>query len=64
MRHILIIFSIFLLTSPLFGYPSGEQTVFYLEFFSGNMCKGFEDKVTQNQYNGDVQKRNRIVKEL
>jgi hypothetical protein len=31
---------------------------------SGNMLKGFEEKVTQPQYNGDVQKRNRIVKEL
>ena len=63
-KYILIILSILLLSSPLFGYRSGEHTLFWLETSSGNMWKGFEDKVTQPQYNGDVQKRNQIVKEL
>jgi len=63
-KHLLIILSILLLSSPLFGYPSGEHTFFWLETSSGNMWKGFEDKVTHPQYNGDVKNGTRIVKEL
>jgi len=48
----------------LFGYPSGEHTLFWLETSSGNMWKGFEDKVTHPQYNGDVKNGTRIVKDL
>ena len=64
MKHQLILLSILLLSSPLFGYPSGEHTLFWLETSSGNMWKGFEDKVTQPQYNGDVKNGTRIVKDL
>ena len=64
MKHLLIILSIPLFSSPLFGYSSGEHTLFWLETSSGNMWKGFEDKVTHPQYNGDVKNRTRIVKEL
>jgi len=42
----------------------GEHTLFWLETSSGNMWKGFEDKVTHPQYNGDVKNGTRIVKEL
>ena len=63
-KHLLIILSILLLSSPLFGYPSGEHTLFWLETSSGNMWKGFEDKVTHPQYNVDVKNGTRIVKEL
>ena len=64
MKHLLIILSILLLSSPLFGYRSGEHTLFWLETSSDNMWKGFEDKVTRPQYNGDVKNGARIVKEL
>ena len=64
MKHLLILISILLLSSPLFGYPSGEHTLFWLETSSGNMWKVFEDKVTHPQYNGDVKNGTRIVKEL
>ena len=63
-KHLLIILSILLLSSPLFGYRSGEHTLFWLETSSGNMWKGFEDKVTLPQNNGDVKNGTRIVKEL
>jgi len=63
-KHLLLILSFLLLSSPLFGYPSGEHTLFCLETSSGNMWKGFEDKVTHLQYNGDVKNGTQIVKEL
>jgi len=63
-KYILIILSILLLSSPLFGYRSGEHTLFWLETSSGNMWKGFEDKVTHPQYKGDVKNGTLIVKEL
>jgi len=53
-KHLLLILSILLLSSPLFGYPSGDHTFSWLETSSGNMWKGFEDKVTHPQYNGNV----------
>ena len=63
-KYILIILSILLHSSPLFGYRSGEHTLFWLETSSGNMWNGFEDKVTPPQYNGYVKNGTRIVKEL
>ena len=63
-KYILIILSILLLSTPLFGYPSGKHTFFWWETSSVNMWKGFEDKVTHPQYNGDVKNGTRIVKEL
>ena len=63
-KYILIILSIPLLSSPLFGYRSEEHTLFWLETSSCNMWKGFEDKVTHPLYNGDVKNDTRIVKEL
>ena len=63
-KHLLIILSILLLSSPLFGYRSGEHTLFWLETSSDNMWKGFEDKVTHPQYNNDVKNGTLIVKEL
>jgi len=63
-KHLLLILSFLLFSSPLFGYPSVEHTLFWLETSSGNMWKGFEDKVTHPQYNGDVKNGTRIVKDL
>jgi len=64
MKHILILLSVLLLSSPLFGNPKGGHTLYRWETSSGNMWKGFEDKVTHPQYNGDVKNGARIVKEL
>ena len=60
----LLTLSLLLLSSLLFGYPSGEHTFFWWETSSGNMWKGFEDKVNRPQHNGDVKNGTRIVKEL
>ena len=64
MKHLFIIFSILLLSSPLFGDNHQGETLYLWETSSGNMWKGFEDKVTHPQYNGDVKNGTRIVKEL
>ena len=64
MKHLLIMLSILLLSSPLFGHPKGEHTLYKWETSYGNMSKGFKDKVTHPQYNGDVRNGTRIVKEL
>ena len=53
MKHLLIILSIFLLSSPLFGQETG---VLYLyETSSGFVWKSFEDKDTQPKYKGQVE---------
>jgi len=64
MKHLLILLSFLHFSFPLFGFPSGEHTFFCKENYSGKMWKGFEDKVTHPQYNGDVKNGTRIVKEL
>jgi hypothetical protein len=63
-KHILIILSILLLSSPVIGNNHKGESLYFWETCSGNMWKGFEDKVTHPQYNGDVKNRTRIVKEL
>ena len=65
-KHLLILLSILILSSLLFGYPSGDHTFFWRETSSGNMWKGFKEKVTHPQYNGDVKNGTRTptVKEL
>jgi len=63
-KHLLILISILLLSSPVIGDNHKGETLYWLETSSGNMWKGFEDKVTHPQYNGDVKNGTRIVKEL
>mgnify|MGYP000327038397 CR=1 FL=1 len=45
------------ITSVPFSFRTDFQS-------QGNMWKGFEDKVTHPQYNGDVKNGARIVREL
>ena len=53
MKHLLIILSILLLSSPLFGQETG---VLYLyESSSGFVWKSFEDKDIQPKYKGQVE---------
>jgi len=52
-KHLLIILSFLLLSSPLFGQETG---VLYLwEISSGNVWKSFGDKDTQPKYKGQVE---------
>jgi len=53
MKHLLIILSILLLSSPLFGQETG---VLYLwDTSSGQVWKTFRDKDTQPKYKGQVE---------
>ena len=53
MKHLLILLSILLLSSPVVGQETG---VLYLwEISSGKVWKGFGDKDTQPKYNGQVE---------
>ena len=54
MKHILILLSVLLLSSPLFGNPKGGHTLYRWETSSGLVWKGFGDKETQDQYKGDL----------
>ena len=53
MRHILIILSLLLLTSPLFGDNHKGETLYRWETSSGYVWKGFGDKVTHRVYKGE-----------
>ena len=53
-KYILIILSILLLSSPLFGYRSGENTLFWLETSSGIQWKTFGDGNVQPKYKGEI----------
>ena len=61
MKHLLILLSFLLLGCVK---NQGTEFLYQYETSSGNMWKGFEDKVTHPQYNGDVKNGTRIVKEL
>ena len=52
MKHLLIIVSILLLSSPLFGQETG--VLYQYETSSGFVWKSFEDKDTQPKYKGQV----------
>ena len=54
-RHILIIISLILLTSPLFGDSNKGEILFGWETSSGVQLRKFGDKDTQPQYKGDVE---------
>ena len=55
MRHILIIISLILLTSPLFGDSHDGGILYGWETSSGVQLRKFGDKDTQQQYKGDIE---------
>ena len=56
MRHILIILSIFLLSSPVIGNSHKGETLYgWGEGYDGYVWKGFGDKETQPVYKGEVE---------
>ncbi len=56
MKHLLIILiSILLLSSPLFGDNHKGETLYRWETSSGKVWKGFGDKETQPVYKGEVE---------
>ena len=56
MRHILIILSIFLLSSPVIGISHKGETLYgWGEGYDGYVWKGFGDKETQPVYKGEVE---------
>jgi len=54
-RHLLIVLSILLLSSPLFGHPTGEHTLYLWKTSSGIQWREFGDKDIHPQYKGDVE---------
>ena len=54
MRHILIILSFLLLTSPLFGDNHKGETLYKWGDYPDYKWMGFGDKVTQPKYQGQV----------
>ena len=57
MRHLFIIASFILLTSPLFGNSHKEETLYGWETSSGVQLREFGDKDIHPQYKGDVENR-------
>ena len=55
MKHLLIIFSILLLSSPLFGDNHKGETLYLWKTSSGVQWKGFGDKQTNPIYKGQVE---------
>ena len=53
MRHILIILSILLLSSPVIGNNHKGETLYLWETSSGWVWKGFGDKDTHRAYKGE-----------
>ena len=54
MKHLFIILSILLLSSPLFSQPTGEHTLFLWKTSSGIQWREFGEKDIHPQYKGDV----------
>ena len=54
MKHILIILSILLLSSPVIGDNHKGETLYFWETSSGLVWKGFGDKDIHPKYKGDV----------
>ena len=55
MKHLLIILSILLLSSPLFGENQKGETLYLWKTSSGVQWKGFGDKQTHPIYKGQVE---------
>jgi len=58
MKHILIILSILLLSSPLNGDSKKGGTIYKCESDSGIQWREFGDKDIQSKYEGDVENWN------
>ena len=54
MKHLLIILSILLLSSPVIGDNHKGATLYFWETSSGFVWKGFGDKDIHPKYKGDV----------
>ena len=57
MKHLLIIFSILLLSSPVNGDNHKGETLYKWFTSSGEVWKGFGDKGTHPKYTGEVENR-------
>ena len=57
MRHVLIIISLLLFTSPLFGDSHNGKILYGWETSSGIQLREFGDKDIHPQYKGDVESR-------
>jgi len=55
MKHLLIILSFLLLSSPVIGDSHKGETLYKWETPSGRVWKGFGDKDTQSVYKGEVE---------
>ena len=55
MKHLLIILSFLLLSSPVIGNNHKGETLYLWETSSGKVWKGFGDKETHSVYKGDVE---------
>jgi len=55
MKHLLIILSFLLLSSPVIGDNHKGETLYLWENSSGDVWKGFGDKETHPKYEGDVE---------
>jgi len=55
MKHLLIILSILLLSSPVIGNSHKGETLYLWETSSSFLWKGFGEKGTHNVYKGDVE---------
>jgi len=55
MKHLLIILSILLLSSPVIGHPTGEHTLYKWKTSSGFVWKGFGDNESHTVYKGEVE---------
>jgi len=55
MKHLLIILSFLLLSSPVIGDNHKGETLYRWETTSGVVWKGFGDKDTNPKYKGDVE---------
>ena len=55
MKHLLIILSFLLLSSPVIGNSHKGETLYLWETSSGWVWKGFGDKDTHRVYKGDVE---------
>ena len=55
MKHLLIILSLLLLSSPVIGNSHKGETLYLWETSSGEVWKGFGDKDTHTVYKGEVE---------
>ena len=55
MKHLLLILSILLLSSPLFGDNHKGETLYRWDTSSGYVWKEFGEKDTNPKYKGDVE---------